>query len=288
MAETRDEALYEELQRIELPVAPAYPAFHPDSEAMGLYDFDDGEAEEVLPIMDLEDSESYGFAGEISTELAVGESQPMQSEEESSSALIMGMEELALRHEEGTLSEGNQPRRRKGRKKKPESDLFRQFLNTKSNKGVSSAPKKEYLRLRLIRGFKRAISEIAAQRCISRKELHHPSSSGLEKWIQFSDYIKSHSELTALVRMKKGPDRPCRMYKYRSHNNAFCKDFFMSEMVKKAFLLYLDVVFYQAEEEELERKLGFFAVSESRSERLQSWSALRTYLSTGLLEELSI
>lgn len=283
------DALYEELTRIELPAPPSSASFLFDIQSVGLYDFDE---DEVLPIIDT--GETPCVVEETTTEVTgeMTDSQPLPSEEESSSGLVNGMERLAFQSDEGAMSEGSRRHSNKGRRKNPESKLFEQFRSCNRTRGKAKPPKKEYLRLRLIRGFKRSIREVIANKVISRKALHRPDTVNREKWMQFVEMVKANPELLALAETKEGPATDGRAYKtstdtYRSHNNAYCKDFFTSDVIRCAFLSYLEVVFYEVEEKDLSQKLGFCAIAKTRSERIKAWSELKTYLSQGLLEELN-
>lgn len=252
----------------------------------------DSDSEEVF--MNLEAPVLGGGTEEESTEPAadMADSEPVREEEDSSSlACDVAKLTLTAGHEDGTLSEASRGKK-KGRKVNPETVLLARFLNNTRHQGHSKPPKKEYLRVKIIRGLKRAIREVASGQPPSRKKLHNPSPGAFNVWTVFSDFVTSHPELIRLSATSEGPATDGKAIrgrpedKYRCYNNQCCKDFFGFPEVRQAYQLYLDLIFAQAEEKDLAEKLGFYAVAKTAEERMQAWKDLKSYLSVQLIEEL--
>lgn len=256
----------------------------------------DSDVEEGMLAMDEPINEPMEGLGteEESTDLVeeLAESEPVK-EEEGSSSLAAEIERLTLvgPHDDGTLSE-NAARKKKGRKTNPETFLLAKFRNNKQHKGAANAPKKEYLRVKVIRGLKRAIREVTSGKSPSRKKLHHPTPSASIQWTIFSDFIIANSAFPRLAATYEGPATEGKTYriaandKYRCYNNQCCKDFFDSQLVRQAYYLYLELIFANAEDRDLAEKFGFTAIGKSKEERMAAWSELRSYLSVTLLAEL--
>ena len=274
------------------PLEPQDPLDTPSLAQNSQYlSYDDSDVEEGQLGMD---EPMAALGTEESTDLVeeLADSEPVR-EEEGSSSLAAEIERLTLvsSHDDGTMSE-NAARRKKGRKINPETLLLAKFRNNKLRKGQANAPKKEYLRVKVIRGLKRAIREVTSGRPPSRKKLHNPAPSASLHWTIFSDFIIANSGFPRLAATCEGPATEGKTYriatgeKYRCYNNQCCKDFFDSQLVRQAYHLYLELIFANAEDRDLAEKFGFTAIGKSKEERMAAWNELRSYLSVALLAEL--
>jgi len=178
--------------------------------------------------------------------------------------------------------------KRKGRKLAKETIILKKFRKHKKIAGGYKAPKKEDLRMSLIRGFKRKIT--FAARHVQVYLLLFPSSI-LQKQIEFADFVQSHPELLSSAEPTAGPATDGKAYRdsledaYRSYNNHYCREFFANPSTREAYQLYLKLVFAEEDEKAWEENLGFQAVGEE-AERLQAWEELRVYLTSELVVEL--
>ena len=230
------------------------------------------------------------------------ENVPWQSESEDTSSSCMnstfGHLSLTQQTDESEPSTPASPRRaphRRGRKVRPETKLLAKFKNTRK---PFSKPKKEYLRVKTIRGFKRSIRQTSEMKLPNPAKIHGFDSSdaaAVAKWSIFQEYILSHPTLFDIAPTYKGPETDGRAYRdlseeagYRCFNNHFCKDFFKVREAREAFLMYLEVVFHDEEEEVLAKKFEFTTVAGTKEERQLAWKELKEYLRVGVFHELGL
>lgn len=183
----------------------------------------------------------------------------------------------------------------RGRKVRPDTILLNKFRNT--NK-AARAPKKEYLRIRVIRGLKRAIRQVLdKQRSFtSMNSVEKDNPVAMYHWNLFKTAVKrNQNALQALAQPKldtleaKSPPKYEEFQdSYSCYNNAFCRDFLSNAAVQAVFGFYLNVLFADMQEEVLTSKFGFEAMADSALQRSWDWENLRQFLYKGMLEDLRI
>jgi len=281
------EGFWMELDPLDLTDPPYINLLAQDNHSLMVFDSD---SEDVFTGPE---TPSLGGGTEEESSADLADSEPVREEDSSSLAADVDRLTLTGGHEEECLSEACLEKR-KGRKVNSETLLLARFLNNKRHLGRSKAPKKEYLRVKVIRGLKRAIREVAKGQPPSRKKLHNPSPYAPNVWAAFSDFITSHPELVQLSATNEGPatdgkaSRSKPEGQYRCYNNLCCKDFFDFPAVRQAYELYLELIFAQVEEKDLAEKLGFYAVARSAEERMLAWKDLKSYLAVQLIAELAV
>lgn len=184
----------------------------------------------------------------------------------------------------------------RGRRTRPDTILLNRFRNI--NKAGRS-PKKEYLRIHLIRGLKRAIRQILEkQRSFSPlNRVDKGDEEAVQHWSLFKAAVKQNKATLKAVSaptldtLSKRP-RSTKYAEpedtYNCYNNAFCKSFLSNSVIRKVFELYLNVVFADMDEKVLSQRFGFEARAESEEERGEDWQKLREFLYGDMLTELKI
>lgn len=163
----------------------------------------------------------------------------------------------------------------------------------------SQPPKKEYIRIKVIRGHKRAMRQLSTDR-IPRKTLHgfHPSDKAAEaNWNQLKYcYLKYSLALNSVSRTEKGPitDGKSKRSTHnglntaKSFNNQFCKDYFEPLFVRETFYFYVELLFVNKDPEALQKRFDMYCCP--NSEHLigceLKWMHLKFYFNTLMLQEL--
>ena len=183
----------------------------------------------------------------------------------------------------------------RGRRTRQDTLLLQRFRNI--NKAGRS-PKKEYLRIHLIRGLKRAIRQILEkQRSFSPlNRVDKSDEVALQHWNLFAAAVKQNkATLKAISAPKLDTLSKTSSTKYAEpedtyncYNNAFCRSFLSHSATRKVFGLYLNVVFTDMDEKVLSKRFGFEARAETAEERGEDWKKLKQFLYGDMLEELKI
>jgi hypothetical protein len=203
-----------------------------------------------------------------------------------------------LQDQESTEAEDSQskgPKSKVGRKEKEITKLLVLFQSIKADRGKV---KKEYLRVLVMRGFKRALRDVI-EKVLPRKKVHgfDPGDRITNKnWSEFRSFVRRNRTLEALAPTENGPGTEGKSKKRsaeakaeaKTFNDKFCKVFFTSSIVRTAFRLYLKVVFSHENSENLSSRFKFAAIGICEDEKLENWRRLRDYLERGMFKELKL
>lgn len=182
------------------------------------------------------------------------------------------------------------------------------MFKTKSDK----EPKKENIRLQVIRAYKRSIRE-ALDCKIPKSKIHSvdiKSENSMLKWKIYAEYIREKRKIfenisrTELGPMTDGRTRRKNIVEDikdkadRSFNDTFCLKFFFSPGVLLLYAKYIDLVFDGLTCKELgknfehcpkicKKKIG---VSVHKGERkcMLAWENLKEYLKSGMLKDIGV
>lgn len=187
------------------------------------------------------------------------------------------------------------PKAKVGRKEKEITRLLAQFQALKASTGKV---KKEYLRVLVLRGFKRALRDVM-DKATPRKKVHgfDPGDRIASKnWGEFRTFVRKHHSLEALAPTENGPGTEGKAKKQsaaaraeaKTFNDKFCRVFFADSIVRAAFRLYLQVVFSHEDLEDLSHRFKFAATGGCTEEKLECWRRLKAYLYRGMFQELKL
>ena len=182
---------------------------------------------------------------------------------------------------------------KRGRKTKSDTLLLDQF---ESIRPPYARPKKEYLRIRVIRGFKRAIRQVH-EKYTPRTKIHRvPENDALaqEQWTNFKLFVRRNKEeLLAASLTTEGPNTEGVALRtseewtgHKCHTDTYCREFFKSPTIREGFTRYLDVVFSHEDDQALSQRFGFQAKGSSDSEKGKAWAALKSFLYAGMIADL--
>ena len=109
-------------------------------------------------------------------------------------------------------------------------------------------------------------------------------------------YRKNPDEISSASRTDSGPltdgktKRTSKREKeHKSFNNEFCRDFFKSENMKKAFCLLIDLIYSAFDAETLCKKFKFRCCSKNHSDECcHKWVELRDYFTNLYFPELEL
>jgi hypothetical protein len=180
---------------------------------------------------------------------------------------------------------------------KPDQLILSQFDTRR--KSYPIAPKKEYIRCKLIRGHKRAIRQIISDQ-LPKATIHRfdeENSKAFSLWLMLKQlYLTHQSEFESISKTESGPVTDGRSKRNedsiksseKSFNANFCKLYFQSKNVRESFGLYLDLVFSQFEPKALNERFEFYCCrNEIHSvECLEKWVSLMEYLKIEMLAEI--
>ncbi|OMJ68761.1 hypothetical protein SteCoe_33702 [Stentor coeruleus] len=200
------------------------------------------------------------------------------------------------------IPENSIKKKSRGRKVRPENvvNILQCFFKN------SKAPKKEYIRCKIIRGQKRAIRH-ALNNKIPTTTLHkvnHLNPNEIQAWNNFVlDIIKNSDTFIKISKTENGPKTDgAAKRKNKEHfvsskiqktfNDHFCKGYFFNPLVLENYKLYIDVIFALNEPENLVKRFDF---SCCRSRNIShfpdcyiKWENLKQYLKVGMIEDLGI
>lgn len=181
-----------------------------------------------------------------------------------------------------------------GRKKKKITKLLAYFQYLKPTKRRVNM---EYLKISLLRGFKRALREVI-EGVTPRKKVHGIDPNDLESvrnWDHFRTFVGTNPFLETFAPTKAGPATEAKAKrsnfsktKTKTFNDSFCLCFFSNAIVRTAFRLYLDVIFTHEDSESLKTRLKFEAIGMWEEGKMESWRKLKKYLYCGWFQELKV
>lgn len=175
-----------------------------------------------------------------------------------------------------------------GRRKKEITHILAAFQHIKPTR---HKVKKEYLRIALLRGFKRAIRDVIDE-VVPRKKIHGFAKDDLkaaENWSIFCLFVQKNRFLETLAPTKAGPRSEGKASKAeaKTFNDQFCLAFFSKSLIRASFRLYLNVIFSHQAPKDLSKRFKFEAIG-LQEEQMESWKRLKGYLYCGMFRELEI
>ena len=163
-----------------------------------------------------------------------------------------------------------------------------------------STLKKEYVRINIIRSFKKNI-RIYTKAGLSLKKKRkslHKNEACRTCWESFYDYIEANkSLLNEKSKTANGPKtdgkakrRNLKKVSEKTCNSIFCAKFFSDPYVKEAFDLYLKCIFYKIDPSELSKFFKYFCCVNLTHEQECSnkWSMLLEFFSVFMFEDLNV
>lgn len=166
-------------------------------------------------------------------------------------------------------------------------------------KNTFKAPKKEYVRCKLIRGHKRAIRQVLSN--ITPKTTIHKFDEGdLKASSQWNVLklltTKDSASFMSLCKTEAGPVTDGKAKRLsdsfqdceKSFNGKFCKQYFAQEDVRESFCQYINLIFTDYDPAILCEKFEFYCCrgSKHQIECLDKWVNLSLYLKGDMLREL--
>ena len=167
-------------------------------------------------------------------------------------------------------------------------------------------PKKEYLRVKLIRGHKRATRDAflkkIPRKTINRVNLKNPNQKAA--WEIFENFACNNRDIlyetskTINGPLTDGESENKRIYgddfkkkvnKERTFNNQYCKAYFSDPIVRQSFALYIDVLFSDNSIESYCQKFNFVCCRNFHSEIcVNKWNRLNIYAKAVLTDTKDI
>mmetsp|Transcript_19583 Transcript_19583/g.35941 ORF Transcript_19583/g.35941 Transcript_19583/m.35941 type:complete len:288 (-) Transcript_19583:2608-3471(-) len=181
------------------------------------------------------------------------------------------------------------PKRKRGRKVKNETVLFMKFTNSKG-----TMPKKEYIRIKILRGLRKVIRKYSYKEArfsgINKvRELQDDNESKLaadRAWMALIDFygenihnIDVHfRDIDFNGRNKEG-----------NFNNEYCKRVLDSPVIKKLYKLYIGFLFADLDPDLMCSKFNVKCCRGCHAnECIDKWRELHTYLEKSMLTELGM
>lgn len=158
-------------------------------------------------------------------------------------------------------------------------------------------PRKEYVREKLIRGFKRAIRIGLEGKCPKSKitEVNLKVSQSKDAWNILKGSISADSSLFRIAgKTENGPNTDGKSKrkgkaKEQSYNDSFCKLFFRDQIILNAFMQFVELVFSERDCKILERKFEFrtvFHKANNCNHCEDTWLKLKSYISHQMIADL--
>ncbi|OMJ74221.1 hypothetical protein SteCoe_26911 [Stentor coeruleus] len=156
-------------------------------------------------------------------------------------------------------------------------------------------PKKEFFNVYIIRAIKRTFRSISNGRiplrtCISinlTNNIEMNIWNRLEKLYRLNPNLISHKMKTVvwpLAGKRKTGDEG-----YKSFNNAFCKEFFSEEIMRKAFNQIIELFYCNFSPARCCSRFNFYCCSGTHIEECEDkWLRLKNYFSTNYFKDLDI
>lgn len=182
---------------------------------------------------------------------------------------------------------------------RPEAKILNLFDTCR--KTASQAPKKEYVRCKLIRGHKRAVRQIIAGQK-PKTTIHkfdQQDSKSISIWLLLSRIIEQDLPIFEdTSKTESGPRTDGKSKRrleslensQRSFNGTFCKTYFQHPSIRESFSAYIDLIFSNFDPESLCEKFEFRCCREEKHsiECLEKWTRLMNYLKIEMIEELGL
>lgn len=159
--------------------------------------------------------------------------------------------------------------------------------------------KKEYLRVQLIRAFKRALRQISQGKKLPIKSKLHSfdprNQQALKIWNILKDFYDRNKELQSICLTINGPktdgkSMPKTINTQKSFNLKFCQNFFSLEIVRKCFSYYVELIFLPFEPKALCKKFNFLCCDEKHHsiDCLYKWDIMKKYLDVLFIVEFDL
>lgn len=169
-------------------------------------------------------------------------------------------------------------KRPKSKKGQNELRVFKRISKPKKNKqsqhGTEKEPKKEYVRVKLIRGHKRVIRKIISgvikPPTTTINKIERNNSEQFEAWKIFVNNTEANSsELKEICLTYNGPLTDGKSYRKekskgergkqeKTFNNTFSKEYFSRTAILENFKLYVDYLFASQSSQSLKTKFKFY------------------------------
>ena len=179
------------------------------------------------------------------------------------------------------------PKHEKFHKRFSVSSKFFKMSKQKSNPNLKNRkhPKLEYLRCKLIRGLKKLIRVLLNSRSPKQFKFASINQESLEKISAFSKFINYNKhQLQEILSTKETSP----VYKFKSYNIQFCKEFFSEEVIRECYLLYLEVLFGSKSCKELCKEFKFQCCDrfEHGEDCVEKWKEMKDYVQFEMVDEL--
>lgn len=184
------------------------------------------------------------------------------------------------------------------RKRTIDANILDLFIKTRFN-SHPSAPKKEYLRCRLIRGHKRfnraLMQKNLSKSLVEKYQLLKPLAIEILEKLE-ECFLRHALELGDICKTEKGPKTDGKAKRgshglegENSFNNAFCSLYFSSESIRESYYYYIELLFVNLDPDFLSE---FFEISCCREKHdfrcLEKWLVLKKYLNHIMIEDLDL
>jgi hypothetical protein len=166
------------------------------------------------------------------------------------------------------------------------------------------APKKEYIRCKLIRGHKRAIRQ-AIKKIHPTKTIHRVdelSEVEHKSWTKFCLHVLDNkAELIEKSKTENGPKTDgaskrkqniVSLESQKSFNDDFCREYFSDNLTIESFGLYVDIIFANLDPENLIARFEFNCCDKKNITHTIEcdikWEILKKYLQLDMISDLGI
>ena len=183
-----------------------------------------------------------------------------------------------------------------GRKKNKFTSVLENFFTCNSRH-----PKKEFFNAFMIRSIKRAFRYIELGRVPSNTNIAIDCNDGkqVKIWEEVKYiYLNGPSFVKKIAATDSGPvtdgkskrKKELNSSKFKSFNNQYCRDFFKSSILRKAFFLIFELMICNFDPSVLKVKFKFYCcLSDTHGvECYKSWIGLKEYLITKYFKDLDV
>lgn len=197
-------------------------------------------------------------------------------------------------------------KRPKSKKGQNELRAFKRISKPKKSKlhqqGIEKEPKKEYVRVKLIRGHKRAIRKILLSKpedtikppTTTINKIERNNHDQYEAWTIFVENTKSsYSELKEICPTNKGPLTDGKSFRKvnggnnignqdnqeKTFNNTFSKEYFSRPAILENFKFYVDYLFARQSSQSLKNKFKFYCCRTNNCKTCtDKWEKLHVFI----------
>ncbi|OMJ67454.1 hypothetical protein SteCoe_35380 [Stentor coeruleus] len=200
------------------------------------------------------------------------------------------------------IPENSIQKKSRGRQAKSVNEVKALQCFFKNNK----APKKEYIRCKIIRGQKRAIRHALNNRIPTTTihKVNHLNPYEIQAWNSFALDVKKYEDVfKEISKTENGPKTDGAAKRknsekfvspeiQKSFNDLYCKDYFGDSLVLENYKLYIDVIFALNEPENLIKRFDFSCCNSANNKHFpdcyMKWENLKQYLKVEMMEDLGV